>query len=316
MSSRPEPRMVGVKAPAKINLQLAVGPKADDGFHPLTTVFQAVSLWETVIASPRDDDKITVTVDAHPTVHIEGIPLDEDNLAVRAAKAVAERFGVPNGIDLRIVKSVPVAGGMAGGSADAAAALVASSEAWGVGATRTELTELAVGLGSDVPFCLHGHTAVGVGRGDVLTPAMTKGELHWVIATQASGLSTASVYEEFDRSIDSGDRLAREHHIDEELMTALRAGDPVGVAERMSNDLQDAALVLAPHLRRVLEAAEDSGALGAIVSGSGPTVLALARSRQHALAVAAGLTASDTADAVLVASGPVSGATVIATDEE
>ncbi len=309
-------RMVGVRAPAKLNLQLAVGPKAADGFHPLATVFQAISLWETVIASPREDGEITIVVDAHPTIRLEGVPLDETNLAVRAARAVAERFGVTGGVDLRIVKRVPVAGGMAGGSADAAAALVACAEAWGVGATRSDLTELASLLGADVPFCIHGHTAVGLGRGDVLTPAMTKGELNWVLATQAEGLSTAAVFAEFDRSIASGDRLAREQHIDEELMAALRIGDAVGVAARLSNDLEDAALALNPQVNLVLEAARDSGALGAVVSGSGPTVAALARSRQHALAIAAGLTASGTAEAILVATGPTSGATIMASDDE
>jgi 4-diphosphocytidyl-2-C-methyl-D-erythritol kinase len=308
--------MVGVRAPAKLNLQLAVGPRANDGYHPLATVFQAISLWETVLASPRTDREVTVVVDAHPTIRADGIPLDGTNLAVRAARAIAQRYGVTAGIDLRIIKRVPVAGGLAGGSADAAAALVACAEAWGVGATRSELMELASTLGSDVPFCLHGHTAVGLGRGDSLTPAMTKGEMHWVLATQAKGLSTAAVYSEFDRAITSGDRLVGEQGIDEELMAALRIGDAEGVAARLSNDLQDAALALNPRLSRVLEAAKDSGALGAIVSGSGPTVAALARSRQHALAVAAGLTASGTADAVHVATGPASGATIMATDDE
>ena len=305
---------VAVRAPAKLNLQLSVGRRAEDGFHPLATVFQAVSLWETVVASPRDDDQVTATVDAHAGIHAEGVPLDEENLAVRAARAVAGRFGVERGIDLRILKSVPVAGGMAGGSADAAAALVACSEAWGVGANRSDLAALAEGLGSDVPFCLHGYTAIGVGRGQELTPAMTKGELHWVLATQDQGLSTAAVYSEFDRQVEAGDRLVREPGIDEDLMASLRAGDAAGVAERLSNDLQDAALALDPRLRDVLEAAKATGALGAIVSGSGPTVAVLARSRQQAVAVAAGLTAADVSDGVLLASGPVPGATILASE--
>jgi 4-diphosphocytidyl-2-C-methyl-D-erythritol kinase len=309
---------VVVRAPAKVNLQLSIGPRGTDGYHPLATVFQAVSLWEMVAASLRDDGNITVSVECQPTAHVseDAVPLDETNLAVRAARAVAARYGVTAGVDLRIVKSVPVAGGMAGGSADAAASLVACAEVWGVGATRPELTELAAGLGADVPFCLHGHTAVGLGRGDLLTPAMAKGELVWVLSTQNAGLSTAAVYAEFDRAIDAGDRIARDPQIDEDLMTALRLGDPVGVAERLSNDLQDAATTLHPHLERVLDAAREAGALGAIVSGSGPTVAALARSRQHGLAVAAGMTASQTADAVHVAMGPASGATIVAMGDE
>ncbi len=318
MSQETGERTVIVRAPAKVNLQLSIGPKGDDGYHPLATVFQAVSLWETIVASRRDDGEVTVAVDAQPTVSMPqgAVPLGETNLAVRAARAVAARYGVSVGVDLRIVKGVPVAGGMAGGSADAAAALVACSEVWGVGASRPELAELAAALGADVPFSLHGHTAVGLGRGDLLTPAMTRGELVWVLATQREGLSTAAVYAEFDRSIDAGDRIPREPQIDEDLMAALRVGDPGGVADHLSNDLQGAALTLAPYLRHVLDAAKEAGALGAIVSGSGPTIAALARSRQHALAVAAGLTASQTADAVHVAMGPASGATVVAVGED
>lgn len=318
MSQETGDRTVIVRAPAKVNLQLSVGPKGDDGYHPLATVFQAVSLWETVIASLRDDGEITITVEIQQNADVpEGaIPLDETNFAVRAARAVAERYGASSGVDLRIVKGVPVGGGMAGGSADAAAALVACSEVWEVGATRPELTELAAGLGADVPFCLHGHTAVGLGRGDLLTPAMAKGELVWVLATQRAGLSTAAVYAEFDRALEAGDRISRDPQLDDDLMAALRRGDPGGVADRLSNDLQDAALALNPHVGRVLDAAREAGALGAVVSGSGPTVAALARSRQHGLAVAAGLTASQTADAVHVAMGPASGATIVAIGDD
>ena len=308
------PDAVAVKAPAKINLQLDVGPVRDDGFHPLATVFQAVSLHDTVVATPRDDDRFLVSVDSQPTLKVapDAVPTDESNLAVRAARAVAHRFGVERGVNLRIIKGIPVAGGMAGGSADAAAALVACAESWKTGATRAELDELAADLGSDVPFSLHGHTAVGQGRGEILTPAMTKGEFHWVVATQPGGLSTPEVYREFDRQLGSGDRLVTDPHIDEELMAALRAGDAEGVGARLRNDLQDAAIALAPHLSEVLEAAASSGSLGTIVSGSGPTVVALARSRQHALAVAAGIGAAGGVDAALCCTGPANGATVTA----
>src|SRR5512143_1084820 len=231
MTTQEAPRIVAARAPAKVNLQLAVGPRGPDGYHPLATVFQAVALWETVVATPRSDGRITVSMDVQPTVRIpEGaVPLDETNLAVRAARAVFDRFGARGGVDLRIIKGVPVAGGMAGGSADAAAALVACSEALGVGATRAELDELAAGLGSDVPFALHGHTAVGQGRGDRLTPAMARGEYHWVFAMQSEGLSTPAVYAEFDRQVEQGDRLAVSPTLDDELMMGLRAGDAATV---------------------------------------------------------------------------------------
>jgi len=316
MTKLEAPRIVAVRAPAKVNLQLAVGPRGDDGYHPLATVFQAVALWETVVATPRTDREITVTMDVQPTIHVpEGsVPLDETNLAVRAARAIADRYGATRGVDLRIIKGVPVAGGMAGGSADAAAALVAYSEALGVGATRAELDELAAGLGSDVPFALHGHTAVGQGRGDRLTPALARGEYHWVFAMQAAGLSTPAVYAEFDRQVAEGERLAVPPVLDEELMMGLRAGDASTVGARLSNDLEDAALRLAPHLAGVLDAAREAGALGAMVSGSGPTVAALARSRQHGLAIAAAITAAQVTDGVVVASGPAAGAAVVSAE--
>lgn len=308
------PRTVAVRAPAKVNLQLSVGAPGPDGYHPLATVFQAVGLTDTVVARLREDREITVALEVEPALPLppEAVPLDSSNLAVRAARAVSERYGVTAGADLVILKGIPVAGGMAGGSADAAAALVACAELWEAGATRAELDEIAASLGADVPFALHGRTAVGLGRGDMLSPAMTLGEFHWVVAVQSQGLSTAAVYAEFDRQVDAGEFLVREPNIDEELMAALRAGDPVGVADRLANDLQQAAFALMPRLRGVVEAALDAGALGAIVSGSGPTVAALARSRQHALAVAAALRAAGVADAVLCAEAPAGRAMVVA----
>ena len=314
MTAKDAPRIIAARAAAKVNLQLAVGLRDDDGYHPLATVFQAVALWETVVATPREDGEIVVTMDVHPSIQVpEGaVPLDATNLAARAARAVMKRYGIDRGVDLLIIKGVPVAGGMAGGSADAAAALVACSEALGAGATRPELDELAARLGSDVPFGLHGHTAVGYGRGDRLTPAMARGEYHWVFAMQAAGLSTPAVFAEFDRQVAEGERLVGAPALDDELMLGLRAGDATAVGRHLSNDLEGAALRLAPHLGSVLDVAREAGALGAIVSGSGPTVAALARSRQHGLAIAAAIGSADVADAVLVASGPAAGAAVVA----
>jgi 4-diphosphocytidyl-2-C-methyl-D-erythritol kinase len=305
-------RVVRVRAPGKVNLHLSVGPRRDDGFHPLATVFQAVDLYETVTASARTDGDVTIDIDTVAALTVEPgqIPLDDTNLAVRAARAVAERYGVTDGVDLRIVKGIPVAGGMAGGSADAAAALVACAELWNVGASREDMVELAAGIGADVPFALLGHTAVGLGRGDELSPAMTHGEFHWVFATQAEGLSTAAVFAEFDRQVDAGHRIAPEPRLNDDLMKALMAGDAHLLGEELANDLEDVALMLAPHLHATMDAARDADALGVIVSGSGPTVAALARSRQHSLAIAAHMSASKVADAVLTASGPASGTLV------
>lgn len=307
-------RSVTVRAPGKVNLQLSVGPVQEDGYHPLATVFQAVDLYETVTATPRQDGAIVVTVAAAQgaDVDLTGVPLDSTNIAARAAEALRDEFGVSDGVDLDIVKAVPVAGGMAGGSADAAAALLACAEAWDLGVSRTQLDEIAAGLGADVPFVLHGHTAVGLGRGDEITPAMSRGRFYWVFATQAQGLSTAAVYGEFDRMVADGEREAVEPSISDAIMVALVAGDAQALGDALVNDLQPAALSLAPRLQAVMDAALEADALGVMVSGSGPTVAALARSRQHALAIAAHLTASDTADAVVAASGPVPGAVLVA----
>jgi len=298
-------RAVRVRAPGKVNLSLRVGPRGHDGYHPVSTVFQAVSLYEEVVATPADTFGLTVS-----GPQAQAVPTDGSNLALRAAHAVARRAGIDDAVHLHLVKGVPVAGGMAGGSADAAAALVACDALWATGLSRDELLELAAELGSDVPFSLVGHTAVGQGRGHLLTPALSRGEFHWAFAVQDRGLSTAAVYDAFDdlRTDDEPLDDAR----DVPLMQALLAGDPTALGAALHNDLETAALELDPGLTEPLAVATDAGALGVVVSGSGPTVAALARSRQHALAVAAAFTASGVADRVLTASGPVAGARVVA----
>lgn len=297
-------RQVRVRAPGKVNLSLAVGALAPDGYHPLATVFQAVSLYEDVTARASDRFELTV---AGPFA--DGVPTDETNLAIRAARLLAEQVGIDDGVHLHVHKGVPVAGGMAGGSADAAAALVACDALWQTGLSRETLADLAARLGSDVPFALLGHTAIGTGRGHLLTPAMTRGEYHWVFAIRTQGLATPAVYAAFDRI--SGAAAEAEPQADLELMQALRAGDPAGLGVALRNDLEPAAIELAPELTETLAVAHDAGALGAIVSGSGPTVAALARGAKHALVIAAGLTAAGVADEVLCAVGPVAGARLL-----
>ncbi len=306
-------RRVRARASGKVNLQLSVGPRREDGYHPLATVFQAVDLYETVTASVRDDSLITLTVEAAPGFHgtVGDVPLDSRNLAWQAAEAVRAEYGIADGIDLEIVKGVPVAGGMAGGSADAAAALVACAEAWDCGVTRDDLMPLAARLGADVPFALLGHTALGLGRGDEVSPAMAKGDFHWVFAVQNEGLSTAAVFAHFDEQVADGQRVATHPEVNAAVMAALRAGDPALLGAALTNDLQDAALELAPRLFGVLEACEEALALGVIVSGSGPTVAALAADAQHAREIAAHLTMKGVADAVVTARGPAAGTVIL-----
>jgi 4-diphosphocytidyl-2-C-methyl-D-erythritol kinase len=299
---------VTVRAPAKINLELCVGPLRPDGFHELATVFHAVSLFDDVTATPADD--ITITVEGP---HAEGVPVDGGNLAVRAATLLAERAGVGRGVHLHLHKGIPVAGGMAGGSADAAAALLACDQLWRTGLSRDALHELAAELGSDVPFALLGGTAIGTGRGECLTPALARGEYHWVVALADRGLSTPVVYREVDRLRESGGvpEPAPEPRVSERLMQALRAGDAVGLGQALANDLQPAACSLDPQLERTLDVGRRAGALGGLVSGSGPTVVFLARDAEQALDITVALTASGAAAAVRRTQGPVAGARVV-----
>jgi 4-diphosphocytidyl-2-C-methyl-D-erythritol kinase len=302
---------VRVRVPGKVNLELRVGPLRADGFHTLATVFQAVSLYDDVTELPLPDGEVTLTVsgDQAPLV-----PLDETNLAVRAARALAAWTGVEAGAALQLHKGIPVAGGMAGGSADAAAALVACDALWHTGCTRDQLAELAADLGSDVPFPLFGGTAIGSGRGERLTSTMARGTFHWVIALAADGLSTPGVFAELDRQRVAGGQAAdavEDPQLDDALLQALRAGDARALAARLGNDLQEPACSLRPALRRTLEVGCAEGALAGIVSGSGPSVAFLVEGPRAALEVAVALTASGVAGDVRRVHGPVPGARVV-----
>jgi 4-diphosphocytidyl-2-C-methyl-D-erythritol kinase len=303
---------VTVRVPAKINLQLAVGPVRADGFHPLITVFHAVSLFDEVTVVPADTMALSVTGE-----DANAVPANQLNLAWRAARALAQAAGVRAGaVRIEIRKRIPVAAGLAGGSADAAATLVGCNELWQTGLSQRALAELAGDLGSDVPFSLVGGTAVGRGRGEQLTPALAAGSYHWALAFARSGLSTAQVYATHDRQRAAREKVGVHPPVDEaalstELMTALRSGDPGRVGPLLTNDLQPAALSLRPGLRRTLAAGREYGALGAIVSGSGPTCAFLARDATHARDLAVALTGSGVCRTAARASGPVPGAVVV-----
>jgi 4-diphosphocytidyl-2-C-methyl-D-erythritol kinase len=295
-----------VRVPAKVNLQLSVGPLRDDGYHDLANVFHAVSIFDEVTASPAARLEVSVT-----GASIDGVPMDADNLAARAATLLAEQIGVVPAVQLRIRKSIPVAGGMAGGSADAAAALLACNELWEAQLSREELMELGARLGSDVPFALLGGTAVGLGRGEQLTSALVRGRFHWVFALADGGLSTPAVYAECDRLRATYEERVGRPHASEELMSALATGDAEALGRALHNDLQPAAMALRPSLRRTLSAGRDLGAIGALVSGSGPTCAFLADSEGHALDLAVGLAGLDLARSIQRAYGPVPGATIV-----
>lgn len=292
------------RAPAKINLALGVGPLRPDGFHELATVFHAVSLVDEV--SVTVDEKVSVVVEGPES---EGVPVGGANLAVRAARLLATRSGVGDGARIRIRKGIPVAGGMAGGSADAAAALVACDALWHIGLSREELGDLAAELGSDVPFSLFGGTAIGSGRGERLTPVLARGEYHWVVALAAYGLRTPDVFVQLDRLRDR--QPVADPEVPDRLMHALRGGTPESLARCLTNDLQEAACVLAPGLRRTLDVGRDAGALAGLVSGSGPTVVFLVTGLEQALDVAVALAAAGGVRDVRRVHGPVPGARIV-----
>jgi 4-diphosphocytidyl-2-C-methyl-D-erythritol kinase len=306
---------VRVRVPAKVNLQLGVGPIREDGYHDLVNVFHAVSLFDELTAEPADGLELAVSAAPYSRVAIGGVPTDAGNLAARAAVLVAERLGVEPMVRLRIRKAIPVAGGMAGGSADAAAALVACARLWDDRErpvlARDDLMELGAELGSDVPFALLGGTAIGVGRGERLTPALTRGTFHWVFATADGGLSTPAVYGECDRLREAAGEAVVRPAVAENLMTALATGDAKALGAALANDLQPAALELRPSLARTLNAGRDLGAIGALVSGSGPTCAFLAESDEDAADLAAALDGTGVAEQIVRAHGPVPGAVVL-----
>jgi 4-diphosphocytidyl-2-C-methyl-D-erythritol kinase len=328
---------VSVRVPAKINLQLSVGPLRADGYHDVVTVYHAVALFDEITVSAADRTSVEVTGEG-----VDSVPTGPTNLAVKAAAALAKatgrrsraasggsgpsgaRGGPPasgvssrgkTGVKIEIRKRIPVAAGLAGGSADAAGTLVACNELWGTGLQTSELSEIAAQLGSDVPFALTGGTAVGLGRGEQLTTALAAGSYHWVLAFGATGLATPDVYAACDRlraaRKPGGAPAAKPPELRTELMAALRTGDPAELGPLLSNDLQPAALSLQPLLRRALAAGKQHGALGAIVSGSGPTCAFLASDVDAASELAVGITGAGVCRAVVQVTGPASGACLV-----
>nr|WP_201263565.1 4-(cytidine 5'-diphospho)-2-C-methyl-D-erythritol kinase [Mycobacterium montefiorense] len=297
---------VTVRVPGKVNLYLAVGDRRDDGYHELTTVFQAVSLLDELTV--RNADVLSLEVVGEGS---DKLPTDERNLAWQAAELMAEHVGRAPDVSIMIDKSIPVAGGMAGGSADAAAVLVAINALWELNVPRRDLRMLAARLGSDVPFALHGGTALGTGRGEELATVLSRNTFHWVLAFADGELLTPAVFSELDRLREAGDP----DRLDEAgpVLAALAAGDPEALAPLLGNELEAAAVSLDPTLRRALRAGEEAGALAGIVSGSGPTCAFLCTSAPSAIDVGTALSGAGVCRTVRVASGPVPGARVVPT---
>lgn len=301
------PAAVTASAPAKINLHLGVGPVRDDGYHPLATVYQAIGLRDRVTVRPAADEVYVVTVAGDPRIKLDDVPLDGRNIAVRAARLLAEAAGVHQPVAIHIDKGIPVAGGLAGGSADAAATLMACAALWQIDVPTEELARLAAPLGSDVPFAVLGGTAIGTGHGEVVAPAMVRGQYWWVLVESTLGMSTPEVYREFDK-LTAADPVP-DPEVPDDVMEALREHDVDRLGASLHNDLELPALRLRPELDAVLSAGAEAGALAGLLSGSGPTCLFLCGGEQHARQVAGALRSRGHAS-VQHARGPAPGARV------
>jgi 4-diphosphocytidyl-2-C-methyl-D-erythritol kinase len=281
-------------ASGKINLYFRVGPLQDDGYHQVSSLYQSVKLNETVVVEPAAEWGVTV-VGSLAQEQLDSVPTGSGNLVVKAAKATADylRFETVPKLHLTIYKEVPVAGGMGGGSADAAAAIIACESLWQKQLPREERLECAASLGADVPFALNGGAAVGTGVGEKLKAIKQTSVLHWAIVPRTDGLSTPAVYRELDRlrAEAGGDPMkAPRATMSSALVSALESGaDAETIAPLLHNDLQEAAVSLLPELQDVLDLADKVFALRAIVSGSGPTIAMLARDERDAIAIASRL---------------------------
>ena len=292
----PEPS-VTVRAPAKINLQLAVGAPRPDGFHPLATIYQAIALYDDVTVNEADKWSVRLAE------HVDGVPLDEDNIAIRAGKALTRHHNTELAAEIVITKGIPVAGGMAGGSADAAATLVALDRLWDLETPDEELLAIAAELGSDVPFALLGGTATGVGRGEIVTAVPDETQCWWIAVFSDEGLSTPLVYGHFDQL--SPDAAASPE-LSADVLATLEAGDVAKLATMLTNDLWAPALVMRPDLAATEEALRATGALGVLLSGSGPTMLGLYDNGFSARGALAEL--REQGFECAIATGPVAGA--------
>ncbi len=303
---------VTAEAPGKINLYFEVGSLQADGYHEVASVYLALALRERVTVTASDQWSVEVSGSLSDS-HLSAVPTGEENLVVQAAKLVAAGAGleVAHPLHFAIDKSVPVAGGMGGGSADAAAAFSAANALYCTGLSDSDLAVAAANLGADVPFALMGGAAIGTGRGDLLIPIDDVHQTHWVLVANHGGLSTPSVYQKLDQlRLGRGQSPEAMPHpeVPAALIQALREGNPHALAGYLRNDLQECAIMAKPELAETIRAGLEAGALAGMVSGSGPTVALLAESAAAAEAIANRL--SILGFDALPTFGPTPGATI------
>lgn len=299
---------VRARVAGKVNLALRVGAVRGDGYHPLATVFQAVSLHDEVAVRPAPAGEFPITIAGEQAALV---PADDRNLAVRAARLLADAYGAPGmlGAEIHLRKAIPVTGGMAGGSADCAGALLACAYLWDLDVDAEDLAALGAELGADVPFALMGQTALGRGRGDELVPVLSRGTYDWVLAFSDAELSTPAVFRRWDEL--NPDAAPAAPDVPHGLLEALASGDAAALASHLVNDLQDAAVSLRPELASVLDAGLEAGALAGIVSGSGPTCAFLTANEEAAVDVSVRLSGLGLSRSVRRAYGPVPGARLL-----
>lgn len=305
--AEPESSAVTVRAAAKINLYLGVGRARDDGFHPLATVYQAVGLYDDVTVAEAADWSVHTVADAG--IDLASVPDGETNIAIRAGRALTAHHDVALTAQIEIHKGIPVAGGMAGGSADAAATLVALDRLWGLETPDDDLLAIAAELGSDVPFALLGGTAIGSGRGELVTPVADATELWWIVVPHEIGLATPAVYRHYDVLVERGVVAGTDPEIPAALLDALAAGESRALAAELSNDLAAAAYDLRPDLLELRDRLEAIGADAVLLSGSGPTHLMLYGDVDRAREAAARL--ADAGIGHWLAPAPVAGCHVV-----
>jgi len=295
-----------VLAPGKVNAGLAVGSPQADGYHDLATLYVSVSCYDEITIAAARRFEITVS-----GMSADQIPSDGTNLAARAAVLLADRCGIAPSVHIHIDKRIPVCGGMAGGSTDAAAVLLACNAFWGTGLEIPELSALGATLSVDVPFCLLGGAAIGRGRGDVLDPVPVAQPFHWVFAIAHEGLSTPAMFKALDdRRERTGSSIAAAA-LPDGLLRAFASGDPRRLAKEMVNDFDSVAAEVCPSLVETRRIGLEAGALAGLLSGTGATYAFLAGSAEEACVVGERLAASGSCAAVRVAHGPVPGPEVV-----